>query len=143
MNSTVHLLDKSRFRFKLLACFCITPGRNPKLLVFSYEGTQIVGFLIRRHPNCWFSHTKAPKLLVFSYEGTQIVGFLIRRHPNCWFSHTKAHIIFSSDQYGIGCLIDKNMSCIMRKPTLWFLNRSDTNRAVQAQKMARGWKFWV
>ena len=32
---------------------------------------------------------------------------------------------------------------VMRKPTMWFLNRSDTNRAVQAQKMARGWKFWI
>ena len=25
---------------------------------------------------------------------------------------------------------------------MWFLNRSYTNRAVQAQKMARDWKFW-
>ena len=24
-----------------------------------------------------------------------------------------------------------------------FSNRSDTNRAVQAQKMARDWKFWI
>ena len=31
----------------------------------------------------------------------------------------------------------------MRKPTAWFQNRSDTNRAVQAQKMARGWEFWI
>ena len=30
----------------------------------------------------------------------------------------------------------------MRKPTMWFLNRFNTNRAVQAQKMARDWKFW-
>ena len=27
------------------------------------------------------------------------------------------------------------------KPTILFPNRSDTNRAVQAQKMARDWKF--
>ena len=26
---------------------------------------------------------------------------------------------------------------------MWFLNRSDTNRPVQAQKMARDWKFWI
>ena len=26
---------------------------------------------------------------------------------------------------------------------MWFRNRSDTNPAVQAQKMARGWKFWT
>ena len=37
--------------------------------------------------------------------------------------------------------IEQKMSHHMTKPTMWFLNRSDTNRAVQAQKMARGWKF--
>ena len=31
----------------------------------------------------------------------------------------------------------------MGKPTMWFPNRSDTNRAVQAQKMARDGKFWI
>ena len=31
----------------------------------------------------------------------------------------------------------------MRKPTFWFPTRSDTNRAVQLQKMARGLKFLI
>ena len=31
----------------------------------------------------------------------------------------------------------------MGKPIMWFLIKSDTNRAVQAQKMGRGWKFWI
>ena len=31
----------------------------------------------------------------------------------------------------------------MRKPKIWFLNRSDTNRAVQAQKIARNLKFRI
>ena len=31
----------------------------------------------------------------------------------------------------------------MRKLILWFLNRSDTNRAVQGKNIARGWKFWI
>ena len=35
------------------------------------------------------------------------------------------------------------MSRVMRKPTFWFLTRSDTNRAVQQQKMARGLKFRI
>ena len=35
------------------------------------------------------------------------------------------------------------MSHLVRKPTMWFANRSDTNRAVQSQKMVRGWKFWI
>ena len=30
----------------------------------------------------------------------------------------------------------------MRKPTSWVPTRSDTNRAVQSQKMVRGWNFW-
>ena len=31
----------------------------------------------------------------------------------------------------------------MGKPTMWFLNRSDTNRAVQPQMTARRLKFWI
>ena len=31
----------------------------------------------------------------------------------------------------------------MRKPTFWFPTWSDTNWAVQLQKMARGLKFWI
>ena len=33
------------------------------------------------------------------------------------------------------------MSLCMRKPTIWVLTRSDTNRAVHSQKMVRGLKF--
>ena len=31
----------------------------------------------------------------------------------------------------------------MRNPTVWFSNRSSTNQAVQAPKMARYWKFCI
>ena len=31
----------------------------------------------------------------------------------------------------------------MRKPTIWVLTRSDTNRAVQSQKKVRSLKFWI
>ena len=31
----------------------------------------------------------------------------------------------------------------MRKLTMWFLNRSDTNQAVQSPKQTRSWKFWI
>ena len=36
-----------------------------------------------------------------------------------------------------------NMSMCVRKPTIWDPTRSDTNRAVQSQKMVRGWEFWI
>ena len=35
------------------------------------------------------------------------------------------------------------MSRLMGKPTVWFPNRSDTNRPVQAQKRARSLKFRI
>ena len=34
-----------------------------------------------------------------------------------------------------------NLSRLVGKPTMWFPTRSDTNRAVQAQKQARSLKF--
>ena len=39
------------------------------------------------------------------------------------------------------CFVFLYLSCLMGKPTMWFLNRSDTNQAVQAQKNARDWKY--
>ena len=36
-----------------------------------------------------------------------------------------------------------NMSCVMRKSTFWFPTWSNTNQAVQLQKMARGLKFRI
>ena len=37
----------------------------------------------------------------------------------------------------------QHMSRLVGKPTMWFPNRSDTNRAVQAHKMAGDWKFCI
>ena len=34
-------------------------------------------------------------------------------------------------------------SRLVGKPTMWFPNRSGTNRSVQAYKMARDWKCWI
>ena len=36
-----------------------------------------------------------------------------------------------------------NLSRLVGKQTMWFPNRSDTNRAVQAQKQARSLKFQI
>ena len=38
---------------------------------------------------------------------------------------------------------ETKMSRVMRKPMIWFPTWSDTNQAVQLQKMARGLKFWI
>ena len=39
--------------------------------------------------------------------------------------------------------VKRNLSHLMGKPTMWFLNRSDINQAVQQQKTARSLKFWI
>ena len=36
-----------------------------------------------------------------------------------------------------------DLSRDVRKPTFWFPTCSDTNQAVQLQKMVRGLKFWI
>ena len=40
-------------------------------------------------------------------------------------------------------LVTIHMSRLVGKPTMWFPNRSDTNRAAQAQKQARSLKFRI
>ena len=52
-----------------------------------------------------------------------------------------SHITFSMEVLANAFAI--NLSCDTRKTTMWLLNRSDTNRAIQAKKMARGWKFLI
>ena len=46
----------------------------------------------------------------------------------------------SPPQFGAGLT---QMSLVMRKPKFWFPTWSNTNQAVQLQKMAKDLKFWV
>ena len=48
-------------------------------------------------------------------------------------------VLFSSLEWKVGT----KLSPLVVKPTMWFLNRSDTNRAEQPQEMAKGLKFWI
>ena len=57
----------------------------------------------------------------------------------CCFCMLKKRLFLGTAQ--IVCLLQ--MSRVMRKPTFWFPTRSDTNQAVQLQKIARGWKFQI
>ena len=50
--------------------------------------------------------------------------------------------VLTSIQHG-SVTVPYYLSLLVGKPTMWFPNRSDTNRAVYAQKMARDWKFWI
>ena len=41
------------------------------------------------------------------------------------------------------CINSNSLSCVVRKPTFWYLTWSDTNQAVQVKKMARSLKFRI
>ena len=47
--------------------------------------------------------------------------------------------LFLCEQWGIMHIFEPPL---VEKPTMWFPNRSDTNRSVQLQKQARSLKFW-
>ena len=64
--------------------------------------------------------------------GNHIVGFPTRRL--IWIYYCIAGQELSTNK--------KDLSRLVGKPTMWFLNRSYTNRPVQLQKQARSLKFW-
>ena len=61
-------------------------------------------------------------------------------NPEDWLSRDAAQAISAI----MASVEDANeMSRLVGKPTMWFPNRSDTNRPVQTQKRARSLKFWI
>ena len=62
---------------------------------------------------------------------------------NCYERVLQAlHVTLADIIRGVQEVQYDNMSHLVEKPTMWFLNRSDTNRPVQSQKRARSLKFW-
>ena len=80
---------------------------------------------------------------VLDLVGNHIVGFPTRRLICCTYNNR--------------CLMAYNISQVLHRYTgialaayhepmrekIWVPTRSDTNRHVQSQKLARGWKFWI
>ena len=78
---------------------------------------------------------------------TFYLAFLIHRTTNGTYYHKWLRLlciyalVYFVTKHTIN--ITRHLSRVMRKPTLWFPTWSDTNQAVQLQKMARGLKFWI
>ena len=85
--------------------------------------------------------------------GNHIVGFPTRRLiclitylSLCFTERRKQKAqgsVLGNPLRNVSCHEETNNVVSMRKPTMWFPNRSDTNQAVQAQKMTRSLKFWI
>ena len=80
-----------------------------------------------------------------------MTGTVQRCMAECVFQQPeKVRVNMTSTQYSaISAAVkfdkfsDEKLSRVMRKPTFWFPTWSDTNQAVQLQKMARGLKFRI
>ena len=63
-------------------------------------------------------------------------------HCHSMVEHTGCPETSDASEYNawkdVGC---RYLNLLMRKQTMWFQNRSDTNQAVQSQKQARSLKF--
>ena len=72
--------------------------------------------------------------MVFDYRKTSVRQFEI-----------VLYVVYNSKLFVCTLVYEKrqHMSCVMRKPNFWFLTYSDTNQAVQLQKMARGLKLRI
>ena len=53
------------------------------------------------------------------------------------------YIFVENPPFSSGKHVHEKYTPLKRKPTMWFPNRSDTNRHVQAQKRARSLKFRI
>ena len=70
--------------------------------------------------------------------------FLIRLERLLYGQVFHCPLNYTTDIIHMLCKGRRNyMSLSVRKPTIWVPTGSDTNQAVQSQKMDRGWKFQI
>ena len=96
-----------------------------KLISAFVFATRIVQFLFYLNPK--FQASSSFLLLCRTCSETTLLVFP-RGGSNVAFKESKSI---------------KDMSHLVGKPTMWFPNRSDTNRPVQLQKQAGSLKFWI
>ena len=123
----------------------LAASRENQQSAYAKKKTQISFPVTAKLISAFVFTTRVVQFIFFLNPKFQASSHLLRLHrpdcvgpvrkPHCWFSHEAAHLLTR--------LIHHHFSCIMRKPTMWFLTRSDTSLAVHAQKIARGWKFWI
>ena len=74
----------------------------------------------------------------------QSVCYILSNQSVCYnLSNQSVWYILSNQFYSQNLYSFTTFEPLVKKPTMWFPNRSDANWAVQAQKMARDGKFWI
>ena len=88
----------------------------------------------KRFPNAVSSKQRSPH---------HVLGHKHQRNAKMKKKSQKREILTTIIAYVVSLEIRLDMSLVMRIPTFWFSTRSETNRAVQSQKMARCLKFQI
>ena len=123
-------MHKLRHEKKIFAYAKTKALITAKLICAFVFATGIVQFLYFLNPKFQAS---THLLCLYSY-----VCVRPGRNPEDRFSRIAAHMVKTVVPHV--CLY---MNRLVGKPTMWFPNRSDTNQAVQSQKIARGSKFRI
>ena len=80
---------------------------------------------------------------------TPVTNGSLTGHENANFEKNKLEIQVESESQSTKKVTDKettsmlNLSRLVRKPTMWFPNRSGTNQTVQSQKQTRSLNFRI
>ena len=67
----------------------------------------------------------------------------ISKNPVFFMARLNSYTSIECFRSALMCILTLYLSRLVGKPTMWFLNRSDTNQAVQSQKQARSLKFQI
>ena len=118
-------------------------ARKPVFGVFpnssdTNRAVQAGNFGYRKKRDCTICVAKI-KVLISSAVTAQLICIFVFAYAKKRFSHDVAHFMYKSYKYATS----KYVSLVVRKPVFWFPTWSDTNQAVQLQRMARGFKFWI
>ena len=115
----------SSYLLWLYSPVCVGPGPNSRRPVFSERGL------------IYFLEVYAQLISnVISY--IHVYSFLSRH--TCNFTHNLSKVTDQPLHLNVNSV---HLSSVMRKPTFWFTTWSDTNQAVQLQKMVRDLKFRI
>ena len=115
---------------KPTTCICKNKGADQFRSNCEAKADQHLCFSYTDNTISLLLKSEISSLCLYSSVCVRLVG-----KPHCWFIRVAPHIYIKSS-------CDICMSHLMGKPTMWFPNRFNTIRAVQAQ-MARRLKFRI
>ena len=132
------------------------PMGKPTICIGENKGAdQLRGYREADQRLCFrYTDSTIPKLTLFNSKIFSLLPFLVLVQADlCQTCSVATLLVFpqggsytAQQTFGMDSMIASRLAQMSRfvgEPTMWFPNRSDTNRPVQAQKIARSLKFRI